>query len=138
MQEHKSDVEGTVDDPTYSFNTGSTHIRQMMNSKADMFMFVNPFARLFRDHGYSDVIDGAVQQLPPTITNPERTIWIYRYYDPTSKTYDRPGGQRLTIEQAATGLGDFVDSVRSSIAEAKAKLGHRDKSGGNQTARYCY
>jgi hypothetical protein len=45
----QSDVEETVDDPTYGFNTGSTHIRQMINGKADIFMFVSPFARLFRD-----------------------------------------------------------------------------------------
>jgi hypothetical protein len=49
-----------------------------------MFMFVSPFARLFRDHDYKDVIDGAVQRLPPDLKNPERTIWIYRYYDSTS------------------------------------------------------
>jgi hypothetical protein len=116
----QSDVEETVDDPTYGFNTGSTHIRQMMDGKADMFMFVSPFARLFRDHGYQDVIDGAVQQLPPDLANPERTIWIYRYYDPTSKTFDRPGGVRLTIEQAAEGLRDFIETVRESIQVAKA------------------
>lgn len=103
----QSDVEETVDDPTYGFNMGSTHVRQMMNGKADMFMFVSPFARLFRDHKYQDVIDGAVQQLPPDLDAPERTIWIYRYYDPTSETFDRPGGVRLTIEQAATGLRDL-------------------------------
>ncbi|QNI30844.1 lipase [Alloacidobacterium dinghuense] len=117
----QSDVEETVDDPTYGFNTGSTHIRQMMNGKADMFMFVSPFARLFRDHGYQDVIDGTVQQLPPNPKAPERTIWIYRYYDPTSQTFDRPGGTRLTIEQAADGLRDFINTVRSSIQLAQAK-----------------
>lgn len=117
----QSDVEDTVDDPTYGFNTGSTHIRQMMNGKADMFMFVSPFARLFRDHGYQDVIDGAVQQLPPNLEFPERTIWIYRYYDPTSQTFDRPGGVRLTIEQAAAGLREFIDTVRSSIRMARAE-----------------
>ena len=42
----QSAVEDTVDDPTYGFNAGSTHIRLMENGKADMFMFVSPFARL--------------------------------------------------------------------------------------------
>ena len=115
----QSDVEETVDDPTYGFNTGSTHIRQMINGKADMFMFVSPFARLFRDHGYQDVIDGAVQQLPPDPEFPERTIWIYRYYDPTSKTFDRPGGQRLSIEQAAAGLEEFIETVIASVLNAQ-------------------
>jgi PGAP1-like protein len=122
----QSDVEETVDDPTYGFNTGSTHIRQMMDGKADMFMFVSPFARLFRDHQYQDVIDGAVQQLPPNLEFPERTIWIYRYYDPTSKTFDRPGGTRLSIEQAANGLREFIDIVRTSIQQASATARRTD------------
>jgi pimeloyl-ACP methyl ester carboxylesterase len=115
----QSDVEETVDDPTYGFNAGSTHIRLGEEGKAIQFMFVSPFARLFRDHGYEDVIDGAVQRLPPISGNPERTIWIYRYYDPTSRTFDRPGGRRLSIEEAARGLKAFIDEIRNQIADAK-------------------
>jgi len=88
-----------------------------------MFMFVSPFARLFRDHGYKDVIDGAVQRLPPTLENPEKTIWIYRYYDPTSKTFDRPGGRRLSVEEAARGLRDFIDEILLQIANAQRLQG---------------
>ena len=81
-------------------------------------MFVSPFARLFRDHGYQDVIDGSMQQLPDDV-DPDRTIWIYRYYDPTSKTFDRPGGRRLTIEEAALGLRDFIEGIREQIYQAR-------------------
>jgi hypothetical protein len=114
----QSDVEETVDDPTYGFNSGSTHIRFGEDGKADMFMFVSPFARLFRDHGYADVIDGATQRVPPGSPNPERTIWIYRYYDPTSNKFDRPGGRRLSIEEAARGLRDIITQV---LTETQAK-----------------
>ncbi len=112
----QGEVEQTVDDPTYGFNAGSTHIRLGQDGKADFYMFVSPFVRLFRDHGYQDVIDGAIQQLPPDI-DPNRTIWIYRYYDPTSHTFDRPGGQRLSIEGAAAGLRDFI-LLRQQITQA--------------------
>jgi hypothetical protein len=115
----QSDVDETVDDPTYGFNTGSTHIRQSQDGKADMFMFVSPFARLFRDHDYKDVIDGAVQRLPPRFPNPERTVWIYRYYDPTSNTFDRPGGRRLSVDEAAAGLRDFIKDIQTQVREAK-------------------
>jgi len=116
----QGEVEQTVDDPTYGFNAGSTHIRLGQDGKADFYMFVSPFARLLRDHGYQDVIDGAVQQLPPDI-DPNRTIWIYRYYDPTSHTFDRPGGRRLSIEGAAAGLRDFILLIRQQITQASTK-----------------
>ena len=118
----QSDVEETVDDPTYGFNVGSTHIRFGEDGKADMFMFVSPFARLFRDHGYSDVIDGATQHVPPNSSSPEKTIWIYRYYDPTSKTFDRPGGRRLSIEEAARGLRDFIKQICTDTNAKKVYL----------------
>ena len=112
------EVEATVDDPTHGFNAGSTHIRLGVDGRADFYMFVSPFARLFRDHGYQDVIDGSMQQLPDDV-DPDRTIWIYRYYDPTSKTFDRPGGRRLTIEEAALGLRDFIEGIREQIYQAR-------------------
>ena len=56
----QGDVEETVDDPLYGFNAGSTHIRLDQDGKADFFMFVSPFARLFKDFGYADVIDGTL------------------------------------------------------------------------------
>jgi hypothetical protein len=115
----QSDVDETVDDPTYGFNTGSTHIRLSQDGKADLFMFVSPFARLFKDHDYKDVIDGAVQRLPPNLQVPERSVWIYRYYDPTSNTFDRPGGRRLSVEEAARGLREFIDEVQAEVRAAR-------------------
>ena len=131
----QSDVEETVDDPTYGFNTGSTHVRLSQDGKADMFMFVSPFARLFKDHNYKDVIDGAVQRLPPRLDNPERTIWIYRYYDPTSKTFDRPGGRRLSVEEAAAGLRDFIEEVQTEI---RATRKEQQETPGNQADDKVY
>jgi hypothetical protein len=119
----QSDVEETVDDPLYGFNAGSTHIRLDQDGRADFFMFVSPFARLFKDFGYLDVIDGALQRVPdPDDPNNAKTVWIYRYYDPTSQTFDRPGGRRLSIEEAADGLRQFVDTVKDQTKAGKVYL----------------
>ena len=112
----QSEVEDTVDDPFYGFNIGSTHIRVDHEGKAEFFAFESPFVRLITDHQYLDVFDGSLQKVGECKT-PKQTIWIYRFYDPTSKTFDRPGGRRLSIEEAADGLREFIDDV---LAETKA------------------
>ena len=119
----QSDVEETTDDPMYGFNAGSTHIRLDQEGHADFFMFVSPFARLLKDFGYLDVIDGALQRVPdPDDPNRAKTIWIYRYYDPTTKTFDRPGGRRLSIEEAAEGLREFIETVKGETGATKVIL----------------
>lgn len=116
------DVEETVDDPFYGFNLGSTHIRLDEEGRADFFVFESPFVRLLTDHQYVDVFDGARHWIDPESKTPERTIWIYRYYDPTSKTYDRPGGRRLSIEEAAEGLRAFIGQILQSSGARKVNL----------------
>ena len=51
-----------------------------------------------------------------------QTIWIYRYYDPTSKTYDRPGGRRFSIEEAADGLRLFIEQVKDQTKAPRVYL----------------
>jgi pimeloyl-ACP methyl ester carboxylesterase len=108
---NQADVEETVDDPFYGFNLGSTHVRQDQTGNAAFFAFQSPFVRLARNHGYTEVFDGPNQHIGPDCLNPNQTIWIYRFYDPTSQTFDQPGGRRLSIEEAAAGLADFIDFV---------------------------
>jgi pimeloyl-ACP methyl ester carboxylesterase len=108
---NQADVEETVDDPFYGFNLGSTHIRQDQTGNAAFFAFQSPFVRLARNHGYTEVFDGPNQQVGPDCPTPNQTIWIYRFYDPTSQTFDQPGGRRLSIEEAAAGLADFIEFV---------------------------
>ena len=117
----QGDVEESVDDPFYGFNVGSTHVRVDEQGRADFYVFESPFVRLLTDHSYVDVYDGAVQVAAGCPT-PAQTIWIYRYYDPTSKTYDRPGGRRLSIEEAADGLREFVDDVKGQTGAPRVVL----------------
>ena len=118
----QSDVEETVDDPFYGFNLGSTHIRADTEGDAQFYAFESPFIRLLTEHGYTDVFSGTTQRIASTAPNRERTIWIYRYYDPTSNTFDRPGGRRLSIEEAADGLREFIDDVKDSTGAEKVYL----------------
>lgn len=117
----QGEVEQTVDDPFYGFNVGSTHVRVDEQGRADFYVFESPFVRLLTDHQYVDVYDGAMQTALGCPT-PAQTIWIYRYYDPTSKTYDRPGGRRLSIEEAADGLRDFIEDVRRQTSAPRVIL----------------
>ena len=119
----QGEVEETTDDPFCGFNLGSTHIRLDVNGNADFFAFESPLVRLMSDHGYREVYDGAIQTAKPIeSTARTKSIWIYRYYDPTSKTFDRPGGRRLSIEEAAAGLFDFIRTVKDETGAAKVYL----------------
>jgi len=118
----QTDVEETVDDPFYGFNLGSTHIRADSEGEAQFYAFESPFVRLLTEHDYTAVFDGTTQRIGTGVKNKSQTIWIYRYYDPTSKTYDRPGGRRLSIEEAAAGLRDFIEAVRTSTGAPKVHL----------------
>jgi hypothetical protein len=109
----QGEVEQTTDDPFCGFNLGSTHVRLDVNGDADFFAFESPLVRLMSDHGYREVFDGAIQTaIPIESTARAKSVWIYRYYDPTSKTFDRPGGRRLSIEEAAAGLYEFIQTVK--------------------------
>lgn len=125
----QDEVEETVDDPFYGFNKGSTHIRVGPKGGAHFFAFESPLVRLMTDHGYSDVFEGAKQTIVSgSAKNLWKTIWIYRYYDPTSKTFDQTEGgekrvpERLEIEEAAEGLKELIDTVKEQTGAEKVIL----------------
>lgn len=119
----QGDVEETVDDPFYGFNNGSTHVRVGPQGAAKFFAFESPLIRLMRDHGYADVFAGDTQQvLAGTLENTQATIWIYRYYDVTSQTFDGYESVRLSIEKAAEGLRQLIDKVLQQCECTKVNL----------------
>src|SRR5947199_4334624 len=120
---NQSDVEETVDDPFYGFNLGSTHIRIDAEGDAGFYAFESPFVRLMTYHKYEGVFEGSTEQISDNVDDPDRTIWIYRYYDPTSKTFAKPGGRRLTIEESASGLRDWINDIREQIEAARVRNG---------------
>ncbi|RXH55774.1 esterase/lipase family protein [Granulicella sibirica] len=118
----QSEVDATVDDPFYGFNVGSTHFRVNQNGGSSFFAFESPLLRLATDYGYSDAFSGT-RQTAAQIDRPARTVWIFRYYDDTSRTFDdRPGGYRLTIEEAAMRLLTFIEQIRKETGSEKVYL----------------
>ncbi|MDT4941030.1 MAG: hypothetical protein QOJ34_1119 [Pseudonocardiales bacterium] len=124
-------VEGTVDDPFYGFNTGSTHIRVGPRGSATFFAFEGPLIRLASDYRYGDAYVDGVQvgtpQAPEGASGavPLRMIWIHRYYDLTSQTFAGSPGRRLEIEDAAAELRTLIREIkRLTGAPRVVLLGH--------------
>lgn len=109
----QGEINSTVDDPFYGFNVGSTHIRVGALGEPVPFFFESPLVRLMSEHRYVDAYHGRSQALCDA-DEPEtrwRTVWIYRYYDPTANTYTwKPN--RLSIEDAARQLKDLIDTIK--------------------------
>ena len=108
-------VESTVDLPYYGFNLGSTKIRTGADGDPEFRIFESPLVRLIRDHGYTDyfarVEDGNVNVLRGASDGDVelRSLWIFRYYDQTSRiTGD---GSRDPIEELAGDLGRLIEHV---------------------------
>lgn len=119
-------VESTVDLPYYGFNLGSTQVRTDADGEPEFFIFESPLIRLMKDHGYTDFFarvngQGQVEELKNNDGGyPMRSLWIYRYYDQTSK---RTGdGERDDIEGLAEDLDVLVDHVRRQTGALRVHL----------------
>ncbi|WP_461209400.1 esterase/lipase family protein [Desulfocurvus sp. DL9XJH121] len=101
-------VEDTVADPYMGFNKGSTKIRQQWTGDVERHYFESPLIRLMKDHGYRDVYEnGAV--IPDSQTPPDKSIWIFRYYDKSSKDFG--DGKKHPIESYAEDLDAFIEKL---------------------------
>jgi hypothetical protein len=119
-------VESTVELPYYGFNLGSTQVRTDADGEPEFFIFESPLIRLMKDHGYTDFFarvnrQGQVEELKNNDGGyPVRSLWIYRYYDQTSK---RAGeGERDDIEGLAEDLNAMVDHVRRQTGAPRVHL----------------
>lgn len=108
----RSEVEATTADPYMGFNLGSMKLRQRWTGDIERHVFESPLIRLMKDHGYRDIYT-AGSDMPDEADIPERSIWIYRYYEPVSK--DLGEGRRREIEDYAQGLHDFIESIRDRL-----------------------
>ncbi|MES2696619.1 MAG: alpha/beta hydrolase [Verrucomicrobiota bacterium] len=111
----QGEINSTVDDPFYGFNIGSTHVRVGARGDPVQYFFESPLVRLISDYGYRDVYQGEKQSLPHDVSDPLKTIWIFRYYDATSDTFQHKP-RRWTIEESA-------GELRTLIAEIKKQTG---------------
>ena len=117
----QGEVEDTVATPYMGFNLGSTKTRQLHTGKVYPHVFESPLIRLMKDHGYHDAYrDGQIKPEGPIQPN---SIWIFRYYDITSKEMGL--GERKEIEFHAKRLGEFIAHVRNAVlkpGEDKSKF----------------
>jgi Putative serine esterase (DUF676) len=120
----QKDVEQTVDDPFYGFNSGSTHIRVDQKENPQKFFFESPLLRLMTDHGYQPVVDNqnVSNQIKRLSGQLNKTIWIYRFYDPTTRSFGSQTEVRLEMEQIAKSLRDLIQNVKQTTGAAKVYL----------------
>ncbi|MFV8833682.1 alpha/beta fold hydrolase [Aquisalimonas sp.] len=123
-------VESTVDLPYYGFNLGSTQVRTGPEGTPECAIFESPLVRLMKDHDYHDVFarvsDGSVELLNGEDQRyaddgfPQRTLWVFRYYDATSR---RTGdGDRDDIEALAADLGVLLGFVLAQTGADRVYL----------------
>jgi pimeloyl-ACP methyl ester carboxylesterase len=121
-------VESTVADPFYGFNTGAMHVRVDPDGDPEYFAFESPFMRLMTDEDYIDVYDRGRQPAAGddgTPRIPRRSIWIFRYYDVTSRRVPDSPAERPEIEDIAQELAVFIALVKHRTGAAKVILvGH--------------
>ena len=113
-------IDKAADDPFYGFNEGSTHVRIGAHGNARFYQFESPLLRLMIDYGYELKVNGDQQRLLDDAGSdslPPRTIWVYRFYDPSASTFDRPP-VAYRIEDAARGLADYIHKVLNKTKDA--------------------
>ncbi|AUZ88025.1 hypothetical protein CVO76_10600 [Arthrobacter agilis] len=113
-------IDKAVDDPFYGFNEGSTHVRVGAHGNALFYQFESPLLRLMMDYGYELKVRGDQQRLlneAGSDSMPPRTIWVYRFYDPSASTFDHPP-LPYRIEDAARGLADYIHKVLDKTKDA--------------------
>ncbi|MEH2298735.1 MAG: alpha/beta hydrolase [Nostoc sp.] len=120
----QKDVEQTVDDPFYGFNSGSTHIRVDEKENPQKFFFESPLLRLMTDHGYQPIVDNqnVSNQINRLSGQLHKTIWVYRFYDLTTPSYGSSSVVRQEMEQLAQGLRDLIQNVKQTTGASKVYL----------------
>lgn len=106
------EIEETVATPYMGFNLGSAKIRQDYEGDIVRFIFESPLIRLMKDEGYGDVYRNG-DLIPEAENVPERSVWIFRYYEPVSE--DLGDGQRRVIPRFAADLRAFILRIRNQV-----------------------
>lgn len=113
----QEEVEETFNQPFQGFNLGSTQYRISSSPTPRMRIFESPVVRLMKDEGYIDAfnkyVDDFNNPIPDSLVGgTERTLWVFRYYDPEAGMFgeqDRP-----TMETYAARLALFLDGIRKA------------------------
>lgn len=124
-------VESAVESPYYGFNDGSSKVRTGPEGDPELFIFESPLVRLMKDHDYTDFFV-RVHQHPSgkhfidllksngQDNYPLRSLWIFRYYDDTSK--DLGSNTRHPIESLGQQLVSLIDHVLEKTGAGQVHL----------------
>lgn len=113
----QEDIANTVSTPYMGFNLGATKVRQDWTGKVIRHIFESPLVRLMKDYDYTDIYNAGTERSK----NIEwRSIVIYRYYEEADK--DLGSGRTPSIEEAAQGLNDLIETLRGQICGSAADL----------------
>lgn len=139
-------IDSAVEDPFYGFSQGSTHVRVGGSGDPIFYQFESPLVRLITEMGYRLLVDGSQEAYldaaePGSV--PAESIWIHRFYDRSSSTWERSeegpeadaawdeanaGRQDLSrrqvfaLEAAADDLLRYVEAVRLKTGAEKVHL----------------
>jgi pimeloyl-ACP methyl ester carboxylesterase len=119
-----SGIDKQVDDPFYGFNDGSTHVRVGSEGEPLFYQFESPILRLVDDEKYRVLVHGdqdAYLRSRSDDSIPPGSIWVYRFYDASATTFGKKPID-FKIEDAATGLYDYVQLVRAKTGADRVHL----------------
>ena len=103
-------VEDTVADPYMGFNIGSTKIRQTPHPGHRPPHLRVAAGAADQGRGLPRRLRGRRRAAPGASAPPARSVWIYRYYEPVSKSLGQDF--RPEIEDYAKGLGELLDTMQ--------------------------
>jgi pimeloyl-ACP methyl ester carboxylesterase len=119
-----SGIDSAADDPFYGLNAGATHVRIDGDGNPQFYQFEGPLVRLMEDEDYRVVVHGGQQGYLASVANgtqPQNSIWIYRFYDPAADTFGVPAIP-YDLPAAGRGLLSLVDLVRLKTGAPKVWL----------------
>jgi pimeloyl-ACP methyl ester carboxylesterase len=119
-----SSIDQADDDPFDGFNSGATHVRVGGDGQPQFYQFEGPLVRLMEDEDYRVVVHGGQNAYLASVADgsqPQNSVWIYRYYDAAADTFGTPATP-FDLPTAADGLLRFADQVRAKTGAGKVWL----------------
>jgi pimeloyl-ACP methyl ester carboxylesterase len=110
-------IEEAANQAFLGYEQGSTKTRQNAAGEIRPYFFESVVVRLMKDHGYDPAYRENLQGYQSELVVPMRSIWLHRYYDLASKTYD---GQRLPMEDYAVDLRRLILKIRDKVCRTPA------------------
>jgi hypothetical protein len=107
-----SNIEEATNQAFLGYEQGSTKTRQDASGAIQPWFFESVVVRLMKDHDYDPAYRDNMLGYQSRERVEAKSIWLHRYYDLASKTYD---GGRLPIEDYAVDLRKLILNIRDKV-----------------------